>query len=74
MNTSLGTRNITPQPAIRQQGFGGHFKDAPPAFITEAKQDNNIERVKKPDCPKGHKVCRCKKNKNKNKNKKDKTN
>jgi hypothetical protein len=36
------------QPAIRQQGFGGHFKDAPPPFITETKEDNKIERVKKP--------------------------
>lgn len=36
------------QPAIRQQGFGGHFKDAPPPFITEDKEDNKIERTKKP--------------------------
>jgi hypothetical protein len=36
------------QPAIRQQGFGGHFKDAPPPFITETKEDNKIERTKKP--------------------------
>ena len=36
------------QPAIRQQGFGGHFKDAPPPFITETKEDNKIERMKKP--------------------------
>ena len=36
------------QPALRQQGFGGHFKDAPPPFITETKEDNKIERMKKP--------------------------
>jgi len=36
------------QPAIRQQGFGGHFADAPPPFITENKTDNKIERNKKP--------------------------
>ena len=36
------------QPALRQQGFGGHFKDAPPPFIAETKTDNKIERVNKP--------------------------
>ena len=36
------------QPAIRPQGFGGHFKDAPPPFIEETKADNKIERTKKP--------------------------
>ena len=36
------------QPALRPQGFGGHFKDAPPPFITETKEDNKIERMKKP--------------------------
>jgi len=36
------------QPALRAQGFGGHFKDAPPPFITETKEDNKIERIKKP--------------------------
>lgn len=36
------------QTAIRQQGFGGHFADAPPPFITENKTDNKIERNKKP--------------------------
>jgi len=39
------------QPALRQQGFGGHFKDAPPPFIMrsdETKEDNKIERMKKP--------------------------
>tara|TARA_R110000787_G_scaffold107752_2_gene215894 strand:+ start:923 stop:1138 length:216 start_codon:yes stop_codon:yes gene_type:complete len=43
--------NITPQPAIRQQGFGGHFKDAPPPFI-ETDEDNKIERKKKPEVKK----------------------
>ena len=36
------------QTPVRQQGFGGHFKDAPPPFITETKEDNKIERTKKP--------------------------
>ena len=36
------------QTPLRQQGFGGHFKDAPPPFITETKEDNKIERTKKP--------------------------
>ena len=36
------------QTPIRQQGFGGHFADAPPPFITENKSDNKIERNKKP--------------------------
>jgi len=54
-NTSLryNFNSMTPvipsqQPAIRQQGFGGHFKDAPPPFIEETKADNKIERMKKP--------------------------
>ena len=54
-NTSLrynfnSQRPILPnqQTPLRQQGFGGHFKDAPPPFITETKQDNKIERIKKP--------------------------
>ena len=54
-NTSLrynfnSMRPVIPnqQPALRQQGFGGHFKDAPPPFITETKEDNKIERTKKP--------------------------
>ena len=54
-NTSLryNFNSMTPvipnqQPALRQQGFGGHFKDAPPPFITETKEDNKIERTKKP--------------------------
>ena len=33
------------QPAIRQQGFGGHFKDAPPPFITEDKDIYNISFI-----------------------------
>ena len=36
------------QTPLIQQGFGGHFKDAPPHFITETKADNKIERTKKP--------------------------
>jgi hypothetical protein len=54
-NTSLrynfnSQRPILPnqQTPLRQQGFGGHFKDAPPPFITETKLDNKIERNKKP--------------------------
>jgi hypothetical protein len=54
-NTSLryNFNSMTPvipsqQPAVRQQGFGGHFKDAPPPFIEETKADNKIERMKKP--------------------------
>ena len=39
---------LNQQPALRPQGFGGHFKDAPPPFITETKEDNKIERMKKP--------------------------
>ena len=42
------TAPITPQPAIRQQGFGTQFADTPPAFLTEEKVDNKIERRKKP--------------------------
>jgi len=58
---TLGQQNITPQPAIRRQGFGTHFKDTPPAFITERKVDNKIERINKP---------KPKKKKRKTKNKK----
>ncbi len=36
------------QPQNRPLGFGGHFKDKPPPFITETKKDNKIERIKKP--------------------------
>jgi hypothetical protein len=59
------TAPITPQPAIRQQGFGTRFADTPPAFLTEKKVDNKIERTKKPDPPK-----KTKKKKRKTKNKK----
>ena len=41
----------TGQTAIREQGFGGHFKDAPPPFI-ETDEDNKIERKKKPEVKK----------------------
>lgn len=61
--TSLRQFNISQQTPIRRQGFGGHFKDAPPPYITESKEDNKIERKEKPKCPKGHKVCKCKKKK-----------
>ena len=54
-NTSLkynfdNRRPVVPgqQTAIRRQGFGGHFKDAPPPFIEETKAENKIERTKKP--------------------------
>lgn len=54
-NTSLRYNFNSRQPVIpsqqtplRQQGFGGHFKDAPPPFIEETKADNKIERTKKP--------------------------
>ena len=43
----VDTLPINPQPAIRQQGFGGHFEDTPPEFIN-TKIDNKIERLKKP--------------------------
>jgi len=61
---TLGVQNITPQPAIRRQGFGTQFADTPPAFLTEKKVDNKIERTKKP------KEKTKKKRKSKSKNKK----
>ena len=67
--TSLRQHNISAQTPVRAQGFGVRFADAPPTFIAKDKEDNKIERKEKPKCPKGHKVCRCKKNKNKKKNK-----
>jgi len=67
--SSLMRGIVQQQPQQRPQGFGTHFKDSPPAFVTEVKEDNKIERIKKPKCPKGHKVCKCKKPK---KNKKEK--
>ena len=63
--TGLGQHNRSAQTPIRHQGFGGHFRDAPPPFIKETKEDNKIERIKKPKGPKGHKVCRCAKKKKK---------
>ena len=48
-NTSLRQSAITPQPAIREQGFGTHFKDTPPPYVEEVKADNKIERRKKPE-------------------------
>tara|TARA_R100000278_G_scaffold115344_1_gene94182 strand:- start:305 stop:529 length:225 start_codon:yes stop_codon:yes gene_type:complete len=63
--TSLRQGIVQQQTPMRQQGFGGHFKDAPPTYIKETKEDNKIERKEKPKCPKGHKVCKCKKKKNK---------
>ena len=44
----LGRQNIQPQTPVRQQGFGTHFKDTPPPFVKKDKEDNKIERVKKP--------------------------
>tara|TARA_R110000737_G_scaffold50296_1_gene71275 strand:+ start:255 stop:479 length:225 start_codon:yes stop_codon:yes gene_type:complete len=41
----IGPNQQTP---LRQQGFGGHFKDAPPPFIEETKVENKIERKNKP--------------------------
>lgn len=64
--SSLGSfQNTNTQARLRPMGFGGHFADAPPPFIREEPEDNKIERKKKPTCPKGHKVCKCKKNKKK---------
>ena len=47
-STSLRSGMVQQQPAVRQQGFGNHFKDSPPSYIEETKADNKIERVKKP--------------------------
>tara|TARA_R100000541_G_scaffold44085_1_gene51240 strand:- start:208 stop:423 length:216 start_codon:yes stop_codon:yes gene_type:complete len=63
--SSLRQINTQQQTPVRQTGFGVRFKDTPPTFIKETKEDNKIERKEKPKCPKGHKVCKCKKNKNK---------
>ena len=41
-NTGLAQHNITPQTPLRQQGFGGHFKDAPPPYIKEEDEENKI--------------------------------
>jgi|TARA_R100000479_G_C6312406_1_gene174539 hypothetical protein len=60
LETGLRGNAVSQQPAIRQQGFGGHFADAPPPFIKEEDEDNKIERKKKPD-PKKKKKRRKKK-------------
>tara|TARA_R100000900_G_scaffold136220_2_gene114109 strand:+ start:1165 stop:1434 length:270 start_codon:yes stop_codon:yes gene_type:complete len=46
------------QVPIRQQGFGTHFKDSPPEFITNEKIDNKIERMNKPKPKKKRKAKR----------------
>ncbi len=43
----LTRSNPNQQPAVREQGFGGHFKDAPPEFMI-TKTDNKIERMNPP--------------------------
>lgn len=63
-NTGLAQHNITPQTPLRQQGFGGHFKDAPPPYIKEEDEDNKIERKKKPEPKKKKKRKKGKKTKN----------
>ena len=47
-SSSLASGRFQQLPQKRLQGFGTHFKDSPPVFISETKQDNKIERVKKP--------------------------
>ena len=37
-----------PTSRITDGGFGTHFKDTPPTFISDVKKDNKIERIKKP--------------------------
>lgn len=65
-DSSLGSfQNTSSQARLRPMGFGTHFADAPPPFIREEPEDNKIERKKKPNCPKGHKVCKCGKKKKK---------
>ena len=59
---TLTQQNITPHPALRQQGFGTRFADTPPAFVTEKKVDNKIERTNPPK-PKKKKRRKTKKNK-----------
>ena len=52
----LGFDGGNQQVPIRQQGFGGHFKDAPPEFLVKAKEDNKIERMNKPKPKKKKKI------------------
>ena len=50
----IGNQIVSPnqQTPLRQGGFGGHFKDAPPPFIAAGKaaekEDNKIERRVQP--------------------------
>jgi hypothetical protein len=47
----IGNQIVSPnqQTPLRQGGFGGHFKDAPPPFIADKeKEDNKIERRVQP--------------------------
>ena len=46
--TPLSQTAPSQQTPIREQGYGTHFKDTPPPFIQE-KKDNKIERLKKPE-------------------------
>ena len=50
----LGASVGNQQTAVREQGFGTHFKDAPPPFI-ETNKDNKIERRNKPKTKKNKK-------------------
>lgn len=52
----------TSQPQQRPMGFGNNFIDTPPKFVGNKKEDNKIERTKKP-VPK-----KTKRKKNKKKN------
>lgn len=57
------------QPQQRPIGFGNNFKDTPPSFITEKKEDNKIERLKKPKAKQSRgKPKKTKRKKNKKKN------
>ena len=51
------------QPQQRPIGFGNNFKDTPPPFIVQTKEDNKIERLNKPK-PKKTKRKKNKKKKN----------
>jgi len=50
------------QPQQRAIGFGNNFKDTPPSFITEKKEDNKIERLNKPKTKKTKRKKKKKKN------------